>query len=290
MSLYDDRRVVYWIRDPFWGALYHVLYRGLRLVPPRAASDMGGQLGIALARSRYRDLAARAEQNLQRLFPGLSPQARAEMLTKMWDHVGRTTAEMAVIDRLWESAELTLNNKPVFLEQVKTRRPMILVFPHLGNWELLAIAAQRFGATLNVVFEVLRNRFERSLAERSRRHLGYRLIYPDGPGIRRMIAALERGEAVGMAIDELKAGNVVAPAFGRSLPTYANVRYAERLARKFDAPVIPAYCVRTAPHAFTLTCLDPIERPSAEQLDALCESWVRAHPEQWYMLHRLRFD
>jgi len=290
MSLYEDPRVVRWLRDPFWGALNHLTYHALRLLPVRAASAAGARLGLAAGRYRLRETSAHADRNLQRIRPDLSAAQRAAALARMWDYVGRAVAEVAVLERLWESAQVSMVNEASVRDMLRARRPVIFVFPHLGNWELLAVAVQRLGASLSVVFELLGNRFERSLAERSRRRLGYRLISPDRAGVRALLAALGRGEALGMAIDERKRGNVVAPAFGRPLPAFANLRYAEKLARRFDAPVVAGYCLRTAPLEFTLTFLDPLERPSAQQLNALCESWIRAHPEQWYMLHRLRFE
>ncbi|MGH8629924.1 MAG: lysophospholipid acyltransferase family protein, partial [Burkholderiales bacterium] len=196
MSLYDDPRVVYWIRDPFWGAVDYLTHYGLRLSPTRAASEIGGRLGLAAGRYRFPNLTARCDQNLRLIRPDLSPAQRAEVIAKMWENVGRTIAEMSVLDRLWERAEITLVNEACILEQQRAKRPLVFAFPHLGHWETLAIAVQRMGITLNVVFENLRNRFQRKLTHRARRRLGYRLLTPDRAGIRETYAALERGEAV----------------------------------------------------------------------------------------------
>lgn len=287
MAIHDDPRVVYWLRDPFWGAVNHVTYRALRLLPARAVSAIGKQLGLAAGRYRLPEVTARAERNLARIRPDLAPAARAEAVAGMWEHVGRTIAEIAVIERVWANSRIRVQNVAALRAALQLRRPVVLAFAHLGNWELLAAVAQQHGAKLNVVFELLRNRFERSLAERSRRRLGYRLISPDRRGVREILAALHRGEALGLALDEFRDGNVLAPAFGRPLPARCNIRYAAKLAREFDAPVLAGYCLRTAPLEFTVVCHGPLERPEPGDLNALCESWIREHPEQWYMLHRL---
>ena len=184
MSFYDGPKVIHWVRDPFWGALNHLGYHGMRLLPAAIASGLGRQLGIAAGRYRFKNLTAICDRNLQRIRPDFSPAQRAGVIEKMWQHLGRTIAETSVIDRLWDSAGINVVNEAAVLGLLRAKRPIVFVFPHLGNWELMAIAVQRLGATLNVVFEVLRNRFERSLAERSRRRLGYRLISPDRSGIR----------------------------------------------------------------------------------------------------------
>ena len=287
MSLFDNAKVVYWLRDPLWGAFYYSVYQAVRALPCRTASSLGARLGLAEALYRHSAASLRAKRCLSIIRPDLTPQARAQVVREMWQNVGRVHAEMAVIDRLWDSAEITLVNEHAFRDVQRHRRPVLLLFSHLGNWETLAIAMQRMGFTLNVVYENIRNRFERNLANRSRRKLGYRLIAPTRAGVREIFSALARGEAVALAMDEIKNANVIAPAFGRPLPDDSNVHYALRLARRFGAAILPLYCVRTAPLSFRLSFLDEMIKPDAVQLNALCETWIRAHPEQWYMLWRL---
>lgn len=290
MSIYHHPRVVYWIRDPLWGALYCVIYLLLRLLPCSAASAMGARLGALEGRLRGTVLRPRVERCLAAVRPDLPATEYASIYREMWRNAGRVHAEMAVVGRLWDAAVLTEVNASALRAVKRTGRPILFVFPHLGNWELLAIAARQEGIALNVVYENLRNRFENRLAQRSRRSLGYRLIPPTRLGVRQIYRALRAREAVALAIDEFRNGNVVAPAFGRSLPETSNLAYALRLARRFDAILMPAYCLRTGPQAFTLTFLDPLERTDVLTLNALCESWIRAHPEQWYMLWRILPD
>ena len=289
MSLYDNPKVAYWLRDPFWGAINYATYYALRSLPTRTASDIGGLLGRAAGRLRFPDLSARSDRNLQLIRPDLAPEPREKIVREMWSNVGRLNAEMTVLDRLSGNAEFTINDEKL-RAQVHAKRPIVLVFPHLGNWEVLTIAAQRCGVVLNVVYEELGNRFEAKLAAHARRALGYRLIAPDRVGVRNIYCALQRGEAVGIAIDEYRNGNVVAPGFGRALPANTNMQFALRLARRFGAAILPAYCVRTSALGFEMTCQDELINPEVADLNALCESWIRAHPEQWYMLHRLRLE
>lgn len=290
MAIYHNPKTAYWIRDPLWGALYHVIYCLLRWLPCRTASAWGARLGLLEGRLRLAALRPRVGRCLSAIRPDLPAQQYPSIYRELWQNVGRAHAEMAVLDRLWDAAAVTVVNAKALREARLSGRPIVFVFSHLGNWELLAIAVRREGITLNVVYENLRNRFENRLARRSRRKLGYRLIPPTRPGVREIYAALERREAVAVAIDEFKDGNVTAPAFGRHLPKTSNLSYAIRLTRRFDAILLPAYCVRTGPQAFTLTFLDGTANADVPLLNALCESWIRAHPEQWYMLWRVQPD
>jgi KDO2-lipid IV(A) lauroyltransferase len=287
MTIFRNPWVDYWIRDPLWGALYHAVYHAIGWLPCGAASNLGAQLGLAEGGLRSAALQPRMERCLSVIRSELPPSHRASIVREMWRNVGRVHAEMAVLDRLWEAATVTLVNARALRNAHLDGRPIVFVFSHLGNWEMLAVAVQREGVALNVVYEELHNRFEKRLAERSRRKLGYRLIPPTRRGAREIYAALRRHEAVALAMDEFKDGDVIAPAFGRPLPEACNIAYAVRLARRFNAIIVPAYCVRTGPLAFTLTFLDKLTNPDTALLNALCESWIRAHPEQWYMLWRL---
>jgi KDO2-lipid IV(A) lauroyltransferase len=278
------------IGDRVWSALLPILYFILRRFPARAASDLGQRLGRRFGRSRSPLSTLAALDNLRRIRPDYSDAQREEAVDRMWEQIGRVQAETVVIDRIWDSAVITVRNGEIVPRALQSKRPIIFVFPHLANWELLAILAQHLGAAVPSVYEVLPDRHEFELVQRSRRRIGHRVIAPDRDGLIALVGAMKRGEAVGLGIDEYKGGNVIAPSFGRPPRTDTNARLVESLARRFNALVIPAYCLRTAPFEFVLTVLEPLEQPSAAQLDALCESWIRAHPEQWYMLPRLRLQ
>jgi KDO2-lipid IV(A) lauroyltransferase len=290
MSLYDHAKVVYWLRDPFWGAVDYATYHALRMLPSRTASDFGHRLGLAAGRIRFPDLTARAERNLSLILPDLTPAARRQIVQQMWANIGRMSAEMPALDRLWDSAQITLVNEQGVLGPLRAGRPIVFVFAHLGHWEVLFSALRRLGVVLNLVYEVLRNRFERRLAASARRRIGYRQIAGTRRSVRAIYGALERREGVIMAIDEYKNGNVISPAFGRVLPRDSNIRYALKLARRFDAAIVPCLCVRTSPLAFRVIFRDEMINPGAADLNALCEGWIRTYPEQWYMLHRLRME
>ena len=289
MPLLSPRRKAQ-LAEGLWAAFIRMIYHALRLLPARLASDAGDRLSRRVGPAHNLNSARAALENLRYLRPDYPEAELAPAADRMWGYIGRVQAETPVLDRMWRSAGITVENGESVLGVLRERRPIVFVFLHLGNWELLAIAAQRLGATLNVVYEFLPDRFELELALRARAHLGYRLIPPNRTGVRQMLTALERGEAVALAIDEFKDDNVIAPPFGRPPRADSNARFAAKLARRFDAPVIAAYCVRTAPFEFSLNFEDPLERPAPEQLDALCESWIRAHLEQWYMLPRLRLE
>jgi KDO2-lipid IV(A) lauroyltransferase len=289
MALISPRRRAQ-LADGAWALFIRGVYHFLRLLPPRLASDTGAWLSRRVGPAHNPNSARAALENLRRIRPDFSADERARAADRMWEHIGRVQAEMAVIERMWDNAAITIRNGDCVRRAVASGRPILFVFAHLGNWELLAIGAQRLGARVPSVYEELPDRFELDLVQRSRRRIGHRVISPDRAGLIALLGSMRRNEAVGLAIDEFKNGNVIAPSLGRPPRRDTNACLVESLARRFGAIVIPVHCLRSGVFEFVLDVLDPLERPSAAELDALCESWIRAHPEQWYMLPRLRFE
>ena len=99
-----------------------------------------------------------------------------------------------------------------------------------------------------------------------------------------------------MAMDEVIGGRRRGPSFGGPPPENGNIAAAARLAVRFGATVIPAYCLRTGGAHFRVTYERPIpvdpNAPPAEERERLANAineivagWVRNNPEQWLMLH-----
>jgi len=102
-----------------------------------------------------------------------------------------------------------------------------------------------------------------------------------------------------LAMDEFASGNVVAPPFGRKMGGLTNIQRAVKLARRYDAAIVPAYCLRDGPTHFVITFCPEVPRVNTgddaaddaalvARINKLCEELIRANPDQWYMLHRMR--
>lgn len=279
----------YWIRDPFWGGIDKLTYLGLRCLPVRGVSAAGAFIG-GLARHRFRTAQADVLANLKFLYPDLTAAEKNELAATLWKNIGRTLTEMAVLDR-FNHADIPFRDECGIIERLDRTSPVVFLYPHLGNWELLALAISRLGFHLHVVYERLPNRFQRKLVADSRKRLGYDLISPDFRGSRQMFRALAAGQSIGIAMDEFKHGKIIAPTFNGPLPADANIRHAINLARRFNAPLVTGYCLRKEETDFEIICasiLDPFDPSCAEKINEQCRHWIMEHPEQWYMLHRTR--
>jgi len=287
----------YWITDPFWGAIDYLTHRLLRCLSLEKASAAGALLGRL---AKYRFITAQTDilANLGCLFPSMAIMEKDRLANTLWENIGRTLTEMAMLDRFSQDNIRFIDQDGIF-ERLDRSRPVIFLFPHLGNWELLAWFVTRQGFRLNIIYEHLPNRFQRKLVADSRRRTGYELISPDYQGTRQLFRNLADGQSAGIAMDEFKHNKIIAPVFGGSIPMRSNIQYAIGLARRFNAPLVTGYCIRKSAINFEIICADIYHPDDSKQtsmsdtelaamINTACQQWIRKHPEQWYMLHRAR--
>ena len=86
----------------------------------------------------------------------------AGLCEQIWRNMGKIYTEISVIEKI-ESDRINIHNEHYLLENSKAGQPTIFLFAHLGNWEIISRAIQKHDFMLNVVFELLPNRFHRIL-------------------------------------------------------------------------------------------------------------------------------
>lgn len=290
----SDAWVNYWLRDAFWGGIDYLTHYGLRCLPPVIVSKLGEQLGLLAGSYRFAGLNARVDKNLEELFPGIAEEKKRRLSRNMWGNIGRTLAELSVNDRI-PSANIEITGEQYITRKLGPDIPVLFLFVHLGNWELLLPNLLRYVPSLHVIYERLPNRFQRQISCNARRRVGVKLLSPDYSGTHAIYSVLGGKGALLMAMDEFKHDIVYAPLFGRTPQKNNNIDYALRLAKKFGAVIAPVCCVRKTGIRFSIHWrpvitpdrLDNDEKAVRAELHNQLEVWVREHIDQWYMLHRL---
>ncbi len=273
----------------------------LRLMPVDRASDLGGYLGRKFG--RLLKVSKVGRENLRAAFPEKSAAEIEAILAGAWDNLIRTFVEYSQLDRLWDEApadgfkqsHIEFVDRERFLKLRDDTRPGIVFTGHCGNWELLPIAAERYGLPLAIVFRPPNNPFARRLVEKIRSRTMGRLLPSSAMGTAAAAAgALDRGENLGLLIDQYFGRGIDLPFFGRPARTPSTLA---RLARQFDCPVTGLVVERVKGAHFRLHILPAIEVPKTGNAEAddlglmtavtkSLENWVRAHPEQWLWVHR----
>jgi KDO2-lipid IV(A) lauroyltransferase len=127
-------------------------------------------------------------------------------------------------------------------------RGLVVLTPHLGAFEVCAQAiAERFGdrTTLTAMYRPARQAWLRELEESARARPGLATAPASLAGVRQMIRALRRGEAVGLLPDQVPplGMGVWAPFFGR--PAYT-MTLATRLVQQTGAAWLLIWAERLA--------------------------------------------
>jgi Kdo2-lipid IVA lauroyltransferase/acyltransferase len=149
-------------------------------------------------------------------------------------------ADQPIADPLhWDGAQ-------VVEDALALGRGLLFLTPHLGSFEMTAQAyAQRFGARqpITVMFRPARYRLLRELEETARARPALATAPATIGGVRQMMRALKRGEAVGLLPDQVppQGMGVWADFFGA--PAYT-MTLAARLAQQSGAPIVLVWCER----------------------------------------------
>ena len=127
-----------------------------RVVPIRALTATGA--GLAWTVGPWLRQNRRALTNLAQAFPDKSEAERRRIARAMWANMGRTFAEMLVLDRLVaDETCITVADTAHWQARFSTPGPSIACTLHTGNWELGVSPVKRFGREPAGVYKPLDN-------------------------------------------------------------------------------------------------------------------------------------
>lgn len=178
------------------------------------------------------------------------------------------------------------------LEQARSRgKGVVLVLPHIGNWEAAALIALDIDLPLVAVAEKLANPYITKWFTRQRNMFGIEIVLAgDGRVGPRLAAALRDGKAVALLSDrDLTGRGVKVEFFGEATTLPAG---PVSLARKTGAPIVPVgiYFKRGGGHDAAIHPALPDAHPDediaagvqdiAERLELI----IRRDPSQWHLV------
>lgn len=278
--------------------------RLLKSLPPAWASGLGAGLGHLYglqAHCRGQLWTARICENFRRLTGETDPRRLRRLMLRNLANSGRTTAEITFIRKL--EPHLAFEG----LERLKELHgPAILLFPHLGNWEIASYPFISAGRSLTAIYAPPRNAAVHRLAIEARRSAFAGApdpeFIPASPSAARdLFNAARSGRDLLIAIDEERDGLVWNPPFGRCLPLRGNRMLAARLARRFGHALVPVSAIRRSGLDHDIVVHPPIPVPqtadpradihaAADRISDVFEDLIRRHLDQWYWLGELRLD
>ncbi|WP_144327348.1 lysophospholipid acyltransferase family protein [Tepidimonas charontis] len=214
-----------------------------------------------------------------------------------WASVGAAGQQVAELPRLWFGAPVRVGwEGAAHIEAaLAQRRGVLFLTPHLGCFEVTPRAyAERFGvrgAPITVLYRPSRHAGLDALLRQVRQRHGMAAVPTSLAGVRQLMQALRRGEAVGLLPDQVppEGLGVWAPFFGR--PAYT-MTLAARLAQQPGVQVLLAwgerlpwgrgYVVHVQPWAQVME--EPIAadaEQAAAQINRALERLIERAPAQY---------
>lgn len=303
--LRQARRRILRALDALSGYVAVGVLRLLRLTPRKASANVAAaaarRIGPLLKEHRI------GRANLAAAFPEKSPQEIENILSGVWDNLGRVAAEFAHLDRVVtydpDVPGLTRDGADIEYDEATKRRfdalrankqPVLIFACHMANWELPAQVARHFGLDTAIMF---RRPNVGAVADAivAIREASMGQLVPSGLNAPIILAeALRRNRAVAMLVDQYARFGVDVTFFGQR--TKANPLIA-RLARQIDCPIYGTRTIRLPDGRFRAELSEEVKAVrdadgavdiagTMQAITNVIEGWVREHPEQWLWLHR----
>ena len=201
--------------------------------------------------------------NLRKAYPEKSDKEIQAIASDMWGNMARLAAEYVFLDALFDydpaatkPGRIEVKGVEHFVQIAGEQKPHIIFTGHLGNFELLPVAAATFGMNVTALFRPPNNPYLADYILSTRRSTMGSLL-PSATGASFALAAiLEKGGNIGVLVDQKFSSGLETTFFGRPCETNPLLG---TLARHYDCDVYPARCVRLPGNRFRLEIEDKLD-------------------------------
>ena len=207
-----------------------------------------------------------------------------KIITGMWDNLGRVFAEYPHLETIAKD-----HVEFVGMEHVTQKNPAVLIAGHIANWEMAATSFYVRGIPIDLIYRAPNNPGVDTMLKKWRSLNGKINTYPKSKaGMRQVVAALSKGNNLGILIDQKYNPGLPAAFFGQTAMTSPAF---VQLAQKYRCPLYPVRVERIAGCQFRVTCHAPLDADQPVETviakaHQLLEQWISERPEQWIWLHR----
>ena len=193
--------------------------------------------------------------------------------------------------------DIEFKNSHILEDAIKSKRKIILITAHYGNWELLPPAiASKFRVELIGVGRRLDSPIMDRVLIKNREQFGVKMIYRKG-AMKGLLRALKQNKIVGLLLDQhlgKKQGGVEVNFFNKKALQSPS---ASILARNFNAIVIPAFISTNDYKKYIVTFYNPLPtiKTSNREDDILkmtqaqsdiMQKVISNRPKEWFWVHR----
>ena len=241
----------------------------------------------------------RLEYNLKVACPELAPAELKRLSWLNFRNHAKAYADLMLLPRtrVSEMRPLLKVSGMEHLEQARAMGKGVLVVScHMGSYEVVAAI---WSATLTPVSFFAEELEPRALFQwyrDTRARLGISVLTLDVVGLRKVVQALRDNEMVVTAIDrDITGTGRNLPFFGRPAPIPMG---PAQMALRMGTPLLPACVYRLPDDSYVAEAGPPViaERTGDDEADEArvtrellrpIEEFIRRHPEQWHVPHRI---
>ena len=238
-------------------------------------------------------------RNLSFAYPDWSEERIKSVSRKVFMHIGVTFLEifqMGFLDREKTLQKVMIKNNHYMDAAIKKNNPVIMISAHIGNWEMAHVFTSAYLNTpIVLVARALDNKILDNWINKIRTKFGNQVWHKKG-ALSKLARSLRDGNIVGMLIDQETRDNVSVQInfFNR----VANATPAAALlARRYDATVLPVFCIRGANNKLILDVQKPVEiihtkdrnndiKINTQRMTNAVEQIIRIYPDQWFWVHK----
>ena len=223
------------------------LFYLLSLIPRRIIQLLGSLVGL-ISYHVNSGAAQISEENIKLCRPNVLGNLVPEkvFLKQSLVETGKTLIESPAI---WfgEVEEIdgwiqNVNNEAKLKSFIDDRAGLLVLLPHLGNWELFSVFISRYGE-MSALYRPPRWGLLKKVIENARLKHGNKVVPPTKSGIKHLYKTLRAGGTVVILPDQVPRSGGFAPFFGQ--PAYTGL-LASKLLKKTDSHVLGVAMVRNS--------------------------------------------
>lgn len=282
-----------YISHPLQGFGAYLMYWMFAAMPIDMASNFGGWLlrtiGPKLGQSR------KARNNLVRAFPEKPAEEIENIITGMWENLGRSAGEIPHLHKLKPGgSRIEIVGAEHGLASKDDDKAGLFFTGHIGNWEVSMCIATVLEMDMMSVYRAPDNPWVDNLFMRARKTFRGQLVKKGPDGARKLTRFMKQGGHACMLVDQKMADGIAVPFFGRDAMTAPALA---QFALKYEAPIVPVRVERLKGAYFRMTFYPPLAVAQTghrnadvlaimTKVNATMEDWIRERPEQWLWVHR----
>jgi KDO2-lipid IV(A) lauroyltransferase len=249
-----------------------------------------GKLAVKINKKRKHIITC----NLSACFPEKSEDERIGLLQKTAEEAGKWFMESAYVwfkNPEFLAKKTSVKNPEVLKTAFDKQKGVIIILPHLGNWEILNFYVPQnypFGA----MYKPIKSELIEEMIFKGRSRVGTSMFSADARGARKAFKHLKKGGVLAILSDHLpsvKAG-VYAPFFG--INAYTG-KLTHSLAKYNESEILLATVLRKAEGQGFEIEFHPVdgmntndEIVAATNMNAAIEKGIRLAPEQYQWAYR----